>query len=185
MINKTKTISLLILQSILFIAIYSTHAHAEFLADGKPSKEPKINVKTLNGFKAQLWLIDDLDFFKRWGKPSKGVILNPINITKKDKEIYAIIIFSNPGANKANLCNISCDMKIINPDGTIYGEAKEQECWINKPPPQKDILGLSVFYLGIIIRNNEQAGTYKIQAIVNDKVKKTMLQLDQTFDVLE
>jgi hypothetical protein len=183
--KKAKSINMLILLLILSLLLCPLAVNARFLADGKPSTEQKPHIKTLNGFKAQLWLIDDLSFFKNWKIPSDGVVLNPTNSAKKDKEIYAIIVFSNPGSNKDKLCNISCDMAVVNPDGTIYGEAKDQECWENKPAPPKDLLELGVFYLGIIIRSNEQTGRYKIQAAVNDKIKKTIIKLEQYFDVLE
>lgn len=163
----------------------SSHQSEEYgwLQNGKPVPDSD-NIKSKNGFGAQLWIINDESFFDQWNKPETPNV--PITKTAiRNKPVFIIILFINPGLDQGSKANVTTDITIKSPDGNIYGEFKEIEIWQRNYLAPRNSIQLAVNHLGIKIEDNEQLGVYKIEATIKDKLKNIVLELTTDFTAKE
>ncbi len=157
---------------------------------GKSDETNKENLKEPNigqnkGFGAQLWIVDDPDFFERWNTPSEGIGFQPVNKATRGAPVFVIVTFAGPGSDEKNLCDITLDLLIENPEGEPYGEIKEGNCWKELPPPEEGQIQLSQANMGIVIEDKDPSGRYTVKAVVHDRIKDAKIELLQYFDVTE
>ncbi len=94
------------------------------------------------------------------------------------------IIFINAGVNDKGNTNITYDIKITKPDGTIYADIPNLNVW-NRKSPKRNILGLSEGYLKIKMEPEDLIGNYKVDVIVREKIKQVDLALSLEYKVEE
>jgi len=150
-----------------------------WMQDGKPIPDSD-NIKSMNGFGAQLWLINDPSIFESWDKPETPNL--PITRTAiRNKPVFLIFLFINPGVDSSIRANVTADVTITSPDGNVYGDFKDIELWQRDYPYPKNTIQLAVGNLGINIEDDEQLGLYKVNAVIKDKNKKVILNLKTDF----
>jgi len=147
--------------------------------------EVKPHVKSIEGknFGAQLWLVDDLELPQRWWSiPDRVYEIPRVNKIQRGKPIMPVIIFAGAG-EKEGLCDLTWDIIVRKPDGTIYGEAKDLNCWkgMSVPPPNE--LQMSIESLATVIEKTDPSGKYTVEAVVHDNIKELELVLHQYFEV--
>ena len=147
--------------------------------NGKPVPDTD-NMKSKNGFGVALWLISDPSIFDRWDK-EEAPNFKTTNTAIRNKPIFLIFHIINPGVDGATMANVTADVTITSPDGSIYGDFKDLEIWQRNYPFPKNTFQLSIGHLGINIENGEQLGVYKINAIVKDNNKNVTLNLKTDF----
>jgi len=175
-----------VLTIILIVALQSVVA-AQAGSDATGWKKNGENIvqssamKAKNGFGAQIWLIDDEQFFTDWEKPTAGVRIKPVSHATRDKPIFAVIVFTGSVAGSNGLCNVTGDIIVRKPDGKKYGEITDSNFWQKLPPPRSGQLQLGVSYLGIAIEKKDPSGKYTAEATVVDKITGTALTLNTEF----
>ena len=153
-----------------------------WLIDGKIAPNDE-HVKSINGFGAQLWIIEDQEFFEKWNIPSDTVKINNVYKAKRGKPVFVIILFGNPGVDEKGKAQIEGSIKIKTAEGKIYGEVQNANIWRDLPAPKKNSLGLSVDYMGIVIEPTDPSGIYRVETTVHDKIKNVKLNLKTHFEV--
>ncbi len=149
--------------------------------DGKPLKNTE-SQKADKGFGSILVLENDPNFFKKWNTPSETFKYETLKKIKKGEYFIIAIIFINPGVDSNGNTNITFDVKIKNPDGTVYADIPNLNVW-NRKSPKKNTLGLSEGYLKIKMEPEDYIGEYKVEAVVNDKIKQVRLALSSKYEV--
>jgi hypothetical protein len=142
------------------------------------------NVKSENGFGAQLWLISDDSIYESWDTIEVPK-LETTNICLRNQPIFAVFLFVNPGIDSNSQANVTADVTIISPDGEIYGEFQDMEVWQREYAFAENMIQLSVGNLGIMIDNEDQLGVYTVKAIIKDKIKNINLELKTEFTAQE
>jgi hypothetical protein len=94
-----------------------------------------------------------------------------------------VILFADPGIDAAGNANVTFDMTIRKPDGTLYIPAKTGECWRGGYSAASHNLQLSKGHMAIQIASGDPAGVYTIEVNVHDNIKKVDLPLKTTFEV--
>lgn len=163
------------------VAAETTNDTSGWMQNGTTLVETN-NTKSCKGFGAQLWLTDKTKFFEDWNKPTPGVMLQPTRRAIRGKPFFTVIIFVNPGVLPDGNCDVTGDIIVKKPDGTVYGEIRDANFWKKLPSPGND-LQLAVDYLGIVIEPNDPAGRYLVEAVVRDNVKGVELILSEYFTV--
>lgn len=145
-----------------------------FISGGRsPDTE---NIKTKDGFGAQLWLTNDEKFFDSWNKPETPR-LTILKSTKRNEPVFVIILFINPGVNEKGKTDVTFDVSVKKPDGSIYADFKDLEVWQEKPALAKNQIQLAAKHIGIGIENEDPLGKYTIEVLVKDNIKKVELPL--------
>ncbi len=140
------------------------------------------NIRFSGTFGAQLWLTADGDFFEDWRKPQAPTI-NPVQIVQRGQPIYTVIIFYGEATTASGLDNVSYDITVLRPDGTIYNRRDALVGFQNLAPTDGRELQLGRNYLNISVGPDDPAGLYTVSVIVHDNVSKVDLPLKQTFVV--
>lgn len=140
--------------------------------------------KATKGFGSILVITKESDFFKKWYTPSETFEYATLKSVKKGEYFIIAIIFINPGVSSEGNTNITYDVRINNPDGTIYADVPNLNVW-NKKPPKANMLGLSEGYLTIKMETKDQVGKYKVETIVRDNIKGVKHILSRYYSVEE
>jgi hypothetical protein len=143
--------------------------------------EDRDHQKARGGFGAMLLLIDDPKFFEDWKKPEPPT-LKRIDKAKRMVPVHAAILFGGPATNSAGNAHVLCDVKVLKPDGTTYGEQTGLIGHKSKIASQKHLM-LAIERLVVRIEPHDPAGTYTVQAVVRDKIRNVDLELKQQFTV--
>ncbi len=140
------------------------------------------NIKAVGNFGAQLYLIDDPNFFVDWRKPETPTI-NPIDLAVRGRPLFTAIIFYGEAKDAGGLANVNYDVTVRRPDGTIYDKRDSMIGYQSLAPADDRELQLGRNYLSIVVGADDPAGTYSVEMVVHDKVARTDLTLKQTFVV--
>jgi hypothetical protein len=172
------------LSAVVLAISITTTASAQWLMNDRPAGDLDW-AKTKGDFRAALFLSNDLQaFYEDWHRTGDPVQLSVSREAHRGKPIEAVVIFSNCKADADGLCEATIDFRVLRPDGSVYGEFKEAELWLKKPPPVKDGLQIGVRTLGIRIEPTDPDGTYRVEALVRDKVRGAALPLFEIFRVV-
>lgn len=142
------------------------------------------NVKSMNGFGAQMWIINDESFFDDWNKPETPN-LTFTETAIRNKKVFIIFLFINPGLDEQLKANVVADVLIKDPSGKVYGNFTDLEIWQRTYDTPRNSIQLGVAHLGLLIEDGEQLGTYKIEAAVKDRIKNVALKLNTEFTAVE
>ena len=148
--------------------------------DGQPVDAP--NMKSKEGFGAQFFLTESTQFFKDWDKP-KPPKFTPLETARRNVPFFTAIIFVDPGTNAAGVADVTCNIIVRKPDGSIYGQEKNLVGWKEKYIFPAHNLQLAQAYMGIRIEPQDPTGTYTVEVLVRDNIKKIELPLKTTFKV--
>ena len=184
--HSTLTMKLTIL--ILISALIGTSSPKEdansWRKNGKPVADTP-NMKSKGGFGAQLFLTESAQFFEDWNKPETPK-LTTLEGDKAHRNVplFTAILFTDPGIDSEGSVDVTCDIVIRKPDGSIYGEQKGVLGWKGKylVPPHN--LQLTQGRMGIRIEPQDPSGTYTVEVIVRDNIKKVELSLEATFKIV-
>jgi len=137
-------------------------------------------------FGAQLVFTDKPDeLFAAWEKPGPAVIYSATATAKRGIPIVAVIFFVGCAADEKGSCQSKVRFTAYSPDDKPWGDPQDAELWVNKRPPEKGQMQLSVGNMGIVIDPDDALGVYRVKAEVVDTVAKKTLLLERTFTAVE
>lgn len=126
-------------------------------------------------------LINDRGFFDEWQKPELPKISTE-DTYKRGEEAIPVIIFGTDRKDVDGNANLSYDIKITKPDGSIYGEFKQLEIWNGAPAPMMHLLKQPII---ISLEEKDPLGVYTVEAKVYENTKKQTISFKLTFKVVE
>ena len=154
-----------------------------WLKDGKPAADTP-NMKSKDGFGAQLILTESAQFFDDWDKPETPRLQTlEKNRAHRNVPVFTAITFVDPGTDASGSVNVTCNIVVRKPDGRIYGEQKDVVGWKGKYVVPPHHLQLSQGHMVIRIEPQDPSGTYSVEVTVRDHIKKIELPLKATFKV--
>lgn len=144
--------------------------------------------KSSGDFGAMLLVTSDPEgFFEAWNRPPspdyKPVIKTAEEAHRGDS-VVGVVLFIGCKADESGNCRADMDLRLLYPDGSVYGEFEGAELWIDKPAPAPGHLQVSVGNLGLRVEPDDPYGTYRFEAIVRDRVANTTLELKQYLEIV-
>lgn len=176
-----KTIAFFLI-ALLTFAPLRAHASDTWHKDGKPVADTD-NVKSQDGFGAQLFLTESAQFFDDWNKP-EAPALPLVRLARRDVPIYTVILFVGPATDTNKRAKVGCHVVVRKPDGTVYGEG-DLVGWNGPRVGPHNSLQLAQERMGIRIEPNDPAGIYTVEATVRDEVGNVELPLKTSFEIAE
>ena len=167
--------------AVLFGASLHGEDSTAWRKDGKAAADTP-NMKSKKGFGAQLYLTQSPQFFEDWNKPGTPN-LKTLERAQRNVPLFSIILFVDPGTDSKGSVDVTYDMVIRKPDGSIYGEQKNAVGLKGKYVVPSHDLQLAHERMGIQIDNQDPSGTYTVEVTVRDHIKKVELPLKATFKV--
>ena len=125
------------------------------------------------------------EFFAAWEKSTPGVHLSETSTATRGLPIVSIIYFTGCMANAHGNCDLVGRITTTAPDGKPYGNPFDAKVWVDKPPPDKNMLQLSQDYLGIVIDPDDQLGKYVVKVELLDRASQKKMTLEREFTAVE
>ncbi len=147
-----------------------------------PPKGDPIASGVTNGFGVQFFLVEGEKFFSDWEKPEPPHFA-PISVGRRGVPICTAVIFVDAGLKPDGSADVTYDTVVRRPDGSVYAKDKDLVGAQGKIAPTPKALQLARDYTGIRIEPKDPAGTYTVEVVVKDNVKKVELRLIQRFTV--
>jgi len=155
------------------------------MENGKPVPDTAW-AKSDKDFSAQLVFSDTPnDTFKKGGKPEPAALLSGTTKAMRGTPIVAVVYFAGCAPNAKGNCEATVRYTAQGPDGKPWSDPIEGELWLNKQPPGKEQMQLSVKNMGIVIEPVDALGVYKVRAEIEDNVAKKKMVLEKEFTAVE
>lgn len=119
-----------------------------------------------------------------WEKPGAVVHLVAKDAVGRGKPVVSFIVFRGCRADAKGACHVTADFVATDPAGKTYGEFKDVEIWVDKPPPPGRAVQLSAGGMGLVFEPKDLAGRYRIAARVVDHVAGVTLQTEKTLTLV-
>jgi len=174
-------ITICFLVAVLFGASLLGDDSTAWRKDGKPVADAP-NMKSKNGFGAQLYLTQSTQFFEDWNKPGTPN-LKVLEKARRNVPLFSAILFVDPGTDSKGSVDVTYDMVIRKPDGSVYGRQKNAVGLKGKHVVPAHDLQLAQERMGIQIDSQDPSGTYTVEVTVRDHIKKVELLLKAAFEV--
>ena len=167
---------------LLLVGAVTQTAHSQLIKDGKAVTGP--NIASKQGFSAQLWLTEREEFFREFAQGGNIKFDGTTDVHRNIPAFVAIFI-TGPGIDPNGAANVTADVTVRKPDGSIYFEGKDAPCWSGKYPYAPDSTQVADAKLKLRIEPKDPAGKYSVDAVIHDRIRKVDLLLKKTFDVAQ
>jgi hypothetical protein len=153
-------------------------------AEKKAYERIASNMKFERGFGAQLFLTEDPGQFGD-STVAEAVKLDSLKKAHRNKTIYAIILFMDPGMgpHPDQLANVMWDITVRKSDGSMCVQQKNLVGWKSKYDMLPHSRQRAKGWVEFEIDSEDPAGTYTVETIVRDDVKQIKLSLKNSFEV--
>lgn len=142
---------------------------------------PEDTGRTVDGLSAML-LVDTPGLLKKWSGPVNSFEHASKTSAAREQQLVAAVLFANPGINIDGTSDITGDFRVLAPDGAIYGAQEGARIWEGDHPAQ-NMLELGLQVMGIRIEPGDPSGTYTVECVVHDNLKKVSIRLARRFTV--
>ena len=181
--------------AIACFALATSMGSADILAPGMVANDAigQINsLETSDGFSAQFWMTTDEQIFSTWAKSGAIRALKPTIQVKRNTPIFLALFMANPGvrtvvksATKPVLISdVTFDLYIINPNGSLSLANKARVGWSGTPPPPQ-LVHLAKDRGMLNFEVIDPTGQYTIVVMLHDNVRKTDMKLVRKLELVE
>ena len=167
-----------------FVVLLSSGAGvAQWTADGKPVPDNAWR-QSKEGFGILLGLTDKpVDFEEEWAKSTRVVPISmPSSIMRNSPALFFLIFRGCPENAEGN-CDVVEDLRLLKPDGSVYGEMKDVSFWQGQPGPSGKTIARATHAFGFSIDDDDPAGEYTMKVNVRDRVRNSSFTLERRFSV--
>ncbi len=130
-----------------------------------------------DGFSVIFLLTDDTTFYQKWALPETPHISTQ-DTFKRGQTALPIIIFATDGKDDKGNANLTCDLTVTKPDGSMYAHFDGLTIWKDEPAP---VMELSWSKIDIALEHNDPLGVYRVHATVHENNKKVNVNLNLAF----
>jgi hypothetical protein len=161
-------------------------ASAQGWHDGQGRLTPESpSQKFFDGFGGWIVVTSDADWRQKWDTPaSVAPRFNTAKTVRVGGKLTALIFFSNPKLNAANLADVTCDLKVVRPDGTVSTDLHNVECYKGPMPGNPANIYLSKPAVQFVAESTDVPGVWSVQVNLKDNLRGVSLPLEATFSLL-
>jgi hypothetical protein len=166
----------------LIMLVFCTTSHA-FWHDKQGNPAPATeSMRSIQDFGGSLIVTSDLDWQKKWNTP---VEVTPewhtVTTVKQGQEVVILTFFSNPKLNDERLANISCDIKVIQPDGVVASNHPDLVCFRGEIKGSTYNIYLAEPVMNFIGEPTDPIGMWTVEVTLKDNIRKVVLPMKTTF----
>lgn len=151
------------------------------------------SMETKDGFSAQFWMTTDEQIFSTWARSGAIRNLKPIIQLKRNTPVFLALFMANPGIRSImavaggkplRSSDVTFDLYIISPNGTLSLANKQRAGWKGEPPAP------GLIYLakdrGVLnFEPIDPLGEYTVVVILHDNVRKMDMKLVRKLELVE
>jgi len=138
--------------------------------------------RSIGEFGGMLSITSDPDWKAKWDTPADTtpVFKEAKNVTQGEK-VFALIFFTNPGLNANHEINVTCDLKVIRPNGTVSTNQRDAVCFQGRIRGAPNNLYLAAPVIGFVGDPNDPVGVWTFDITLKDNVRAVVMPLKATF----
>lgn len=136
-----------------------------------------------DGFGAQMFLTDSEAFYLNWLKTDLRTLTQVIS-THRGHRFYVAVFFVDPGETRTGRADITYDLKVLKPDGSLYGGQAKIPGWKGYAPA-KHLVELAHGKIDINFEVIDPSGVYTVDVVVHDNVNHIDIPLEKTVTLLD
>ena len=182
--------------ALLIFTLAVTSAPADLLSPGLTVTDAlgQVNsLETKNGFSAQFWMTTDEQIFLTWAKSGSIRNLKPVIQVKRNTPIFLALFIANPGVKSivspvtgkiSTSSDVTFDLYIISPKGSLSLASKQRSAWKGNPPSP----GLVYLAKDRGVLNFEAIdplGEYTVVLVLRDNARKVEMKLSRKVELTE
>jgi len=163
----------------------ATSARAQELTwkdlQGKPIPETEAR-RSKNGLGGSLLVTSDADWQEKWNTPAETIPeFKEAKSVGRGQRIFVLIFFANPRLDADGRANLSCDLDVTRPDGSVSTHQAGVACFQEKllGGPYQTYVAAPV--IGFVGDAADPAGTWTVQVSLKDNLSDTVLPLKTSF----
>jgi hypothetical protein len=160
-------------------------AHAEDVVWKDEAGNPAPNTESRsskNGFGGYLVVTPDADWRKKWEtSPETVPHFNTSETVNRGQQLFILIFFINPGVDRDNNADVTCDIQSIRPDGSFSINQKDFVCFRGKLEGNPYNIRLSAPIIKFVGEPKDLAGKWMITVTLNDNRRNVRLPLKTSF----
>lgn len=150
--------------------------------DGDKKAPDRPHQKAKKGFGVQLLLTKDEAFFKAWESPTPPK-LEVAKTAMAGDSVYSVLLFFGAGIDKSGKAKVTFSGHVTAPDGSVLRDFKDVIALDGPYSGSEYDLSLSAAYVGFQMARKEGKGTYTLEIVVTDHVKRVSIPLVQTLEL--
>jgi len=154
---------------ILFLQIMICAQDADSLVSIRHYKEDGLEIGCL--------LMKGTSLLYEWAKPKTPVLSHTSTYQRGDTVITALFV-GTEAKDKNGDADVTYDITIFKPDGSIYGDFKQLDLWRNAPAPMFELVQQPIV---IKLEDNDPLGVYKISITVHENNLKKQVDFKMSF----
>ncbi len=179
---------LLVLMMLFASAVQGTEIYTNdslgWLQNGTPIKNSE-NRKSVQGFGAALLVTSDQDWQKKWETSSDTVPkFTEVNEIRTGAKATILIFFSNPLVAKNSEVDVTCDIKILRPNGRNreYAGLKAMK---GKLPGKATYTYLAEPVIAFVSEEQDPLGVWKVEVTIHDQNRRVSVPLRTQFTLVK
>ncbi len=141
--------------------------------------------KWVAGFGGWLIVTSDQNWKEKWNNPKGG---NPVFTEARDVElgekITILTLYKNPQIDLNNRIDITCDIKITKPDGTISYEEDDIACSREELIGRRDNVRLTHAIIDYIGEIGDPYGFWVVEVTLKDNNAQIVIPLKRRFELI-
>jgi hypothetical protein len=178
-----KRIALTILISLAPTA--AVPAQPSYWMDPKGEAVPETeSLRSKSGFGGWLLVTSDQDWEAKWNTPRESVpSFTEAKRLKRGESVFVLIFLGNPGVGPGTAVDVSCDIKLTRPNGTISADHKRLPCLKRALTTDPRSVFVSAPVIKFTGESAGPLGAWIVDVILHDNVARIELPLRTTFSL--
>jgi hypothetical protein len=152
-------------------------------SSGAPVAETEAT-KSKDDFGGSLLATTDEDWEKKWNTPPEAKPnFNMAGSVPYGKKVYILTFFANPKLDEQGKASVRCDIRILTPTGKVSFEQKDATCFAGTIQGSSYAWRLSEPVIAFSGDPDDPQGTWAIEVMLRDVIRKVELLLRTTFEL--
>ena len=143
------------------------------------------NIKSVNGFGAHLLVTPDRDWAAKWDTSHDTVpYFSEADRVQIGERLTILTFYINPMADATGNVLITCDLKVVRPDGTLSVKENGLECVAGELAGDPRSVRLSPFVLEYIGEPHDPLGKWSVEVVMTDEMRGAIASLKTSFELI-
>lgn len=181
--DRTPHVNRKLLTTLFAASLAWSSAHAGYWKDSKGNPIPDTESRrTVNEFGGSLLLTTDQNWEQKWNTPAEMVPqFKETNAVTQGQKLFTLIFLANPKLNAIQESNVTCDLKVTNPEGSLAVDQKAAICLQQRLSGKPNNVYLAAPVIEFSGEPNDPKGVWKVEVSLKDNVRNVVLPLKATF----
>jgi len=125
--------------------------------------------KEVKGFAATVIITPDPEWKRKWSAPAAEVpAVDPVDSVRIGGKVWAVVFLSNPLPDKTGKVDVTCDFRLVRPNGQISTHRDLQALHGKMTAPSSSTF-LSEFVLTMDAEPTDPVGEWVMELVVRDR----------------